>query len=310
MAFALVGILLWLIKFHLYQWKKIFIIGLGFIVGCGINIYLDSHFYGNACFTPYNYFYINIVQGKAAEFGTSPWWYYIAILLALTVPLLSFFLFGLLLKGFTNVRNPYSIAIFFFILGHSLVGHKEERFVFPVLFFIIYLAAEAYRNSLETQNFIARLLRKNITGFLIRFGLLFSIILNLLFVVVFALFTYKQPVKFISVINNRLDGYKKEIYCYKQSPYCTESNLEYHFLCENKLRFKVFQDKQAFLIALAKNPNSYYSIKYEDAMNDGLVYLVQNKVGTPASSTIWSIAKWLGINYKIYIPDIWFLSNA
>jgi lipoprotein signal peptidase len=67
MAFALVGILLWLMKFHYYQWKKILIIGIGFLIGCGINVYLDSHFYGNLCFTPYNYFYINIVQGETHD---------------------------------------------------------------------------------------------------------------------------------------------------------------------------------------------------------------------------------------------------
>lgn len=310
-AFAFVGLGLWWIINHPKSIKKIFITKAGFLVGVDVNMYLDIRFYGKFCFTPYNYFYANIIQGKAASFGTSPWWYYIAILAALTVPLLSFFLFGLFAKSLANYKNPYAMAMLFFVVAHSMVGHKEERFVFPVLFFIVYLAAEAYRDSLATQRFILDLWNNKYFGWLIKGGVGFSVIINVLFVILLSIEPYKQPVKFIKNINEQFTEPQQEIYSYKQSPYTTESDLDYHFLSESKLHFTVIKDKAAFLATL-NQPSTlpkYYTIKYEDAMKDGMENLVKNKKGIVSSSWIWSVANFLGSNYHIYIPDIWLLSR-
>ena len=122
---------------------------------------------------------------------------------------------------------------------------------------------------------------------------------------------YKQPVKFIKQINATFKDPQQTIICYKQSPYTTESNLEYHFLSESKLHFNVIKDKTEFLTVLNKQSNQakYYSIKYEDAMNDGLENLVQNREGIVSSKFIWEVTNWLGSNYHVYIPDIWLLSR-
>ena len=310
-AFSFVGIGIWWIINHPKSIKKMLLTIVGFLGGVGINMYLDVRFYGKFCFTPYNYFYANIIQGKAASFGTSPWWYYIAILAALTVPLISLFLFVLFAKSLSNHKNPYAMAMLFFVVAHSMVGHKEERFVFPVLFFMVYLAAEAYRNSEATQKFISDLWNNKHFGWLIKGGVWFSIIINVLFVVLLSMEPYKQPVKFIKTINEGFKEPQQEIYSYKQSPYTTESNLDYHFLSESKLHFTIIMDKAAFLAALNQQSNlpKYYTIKYEDAMNDGLQDLVENKKGIVSSPWIWTVANWLGSNYHVYIPDIWLLNR-
>lgn len=311
-ALSFIGLGLWFIVNHPKAIKKMFLVIAGFLVGVGINMYLDISFYGKFCFTPYNYFYANILQGKAASFGTSPWWYYIAILAALTVPFISLFLFGLFAKSLENYKNPYAVAMLFFVVGHSAVGHKEERFVFPVLFFMVYLAAEAYRSSVGTQNFIGRIWTNKYYGWLIKGGVGFSVIINVLFVILLAIEPYKQPIKFIKTINEEFkEQHQPEIISYKQNPYHTESDLDYHFLSESKLHFTVIKDKAVFLAALNK-PSAlpkYYTIKYEDAMSDGLENLVQNKKGIVSAGWIWVFTNWLGGNYHVYIPDIWLLSK-
>ena len=310
-AFCFVGLGIWWIINYPKSFKKMFATKAGFLIGVAVNMYLDVSFYGKMCFTPYNYFYANIVEGKAASFGTSPWWFYIAILAALTVPLLSLFLFGLFAKSLANFKNPYAMAMLFFVLGHSAVGHKEERFVFPVLLFMVYLAAEAYRSSIGTQRFITNLWNNKYGGWLVKAGVGFSVFVNVLFVILLAFEPYKQPVKFIQRINAEFKDPQQTIICYKQSPYTTESNLEYHFLSERKLHFTVIKDKATFLSILNQQPNipQYYSIKYEDAMNDGLETLVQNRGGIVSSRFIWAVTNWLGSSYHVYIPDIWLLSR-
>lgn len=311
-AFCFVGLGIWWIINYPKSIKKMFATKAGFLIGVAVNMYLDVSFYGKMCFTPYNYFYANIVEGRAASFGTSPWWFYLAILAALTVPLLSFFLFGLFAKSLSNYKNPYAMAMLLFVLGHSAVGHKEERFVFPVLFFMVYLAAEAFRNSASTQLFIANIWKNRYAGWLVKIGVGFSVFINVLFVILLAFEPYKQPVKFIKQINAEFKDPQQTIICYKQSPYTTESNLEYHFLSESKLIFTVIKDKETFLATLNKHSDfpKYYSIKYEDAMNDGLENLVQNREGIVSSKFIWGVANWLGSNYHVYLPDIWLLSRS
>ena len=312
-AFALLGVLVWLAFNQLQEWKKIAFVAVGFAAGMALNVYLDSAFYDKFCFTPYNYFYANIIQGKAAAFGTSPWWYYLPILAALAVPLLSVLLFALFAKGLLTIKNVFSLAILFFIIGHSMVGHKEERFLFPVMFFMVYLAAIAYQNSESWATLFRKWWKHSVGGKLIKAGIGFSVIINLLLVVLLCLEPYKQPVKFIKVLNASKVSTINPIICYRQSPYTTESNLEYHFLCENKYSFVIYNDKGAFLSALDSVKNktaSYYAIKYEDAMNDGLVDLVPSKHhGIVSAGFIWRFANWLGFNYKIYIPDIWLVNN-
>ena len=142
--FALVAVAVWFFLVHSKKPGKAVIICLGFLAGIAFNIFLDKLYYGEWLFTPYRYFYANIIEGKANSFGTSPWWTYLALLLVAAIPLASLALFAFFLKALTLYKNPFALGTLFFIIGHSIVGHKEERFMFPVILIMVYLAAEAY----------------------------------------------------------------------------------------------------------------------------------------------------------------------
>ena len=95
---------------------------------------LDSWLYGDFVLTPYRYFKSNILEGVASNFGVSPWYGYFvefnSTFRAITGSL-SFISMGALLW-----KRPKSILAWIFwafVIGHSLVAHKEERFLFPVL---------------------------------------------------------------------------------------------------------------------------------------------------------------------------------
>ncbi len=47
------------------------------LVAIGLNILLDSKFYGEPTFTPFNNYFQNITLHKAEGYGSYPWWYYI-----------------------------------------------------------------------------------------------------------------------------------------------------------------------------------------------------------------------------------------
>jgi hypothetical protein len=78
--------------------------------------------------------WINIAQKKAAHFGVSPWYFYVKWLIKRLGPLVLLAIIG-------ARRSPLlSWLVVVIILSHSVIGHKEYRFIYPVIPLIIVLA--------------------------------------------------------------------------------------------------------------------------------------------------------------------------
>jgi phosphatidylinositol glycan class B len=98
---------------------------------------LDSWFYEDFVFTPFNYLYENIVNNKSENYGVSPWYYYLEKAIRAPTLIVGIPLFISLIIFFVkNPRNMLTWILVFFIVFHSLVGHKEERFMFPMIYFL------------------------------------------------------------------------------------------------------------------------------------------------------------------------------
>jgi phosphatidylinositol glycan class B len=134
MGFVYAALGFWLLVIRRSSLKHLSINVLGFLTASLAFVLLDSYMYGGFVVTPANYFHANIIEGVASRFGISPWYAY-------------FFEFGTsgrLVGGFLSFATltvmvfvrPKSLLtwiFWFFVFGHSVVAHKEERFLFPVL---------------------------------------------------------------------------------------------------------------------------------------------------------------------------------
>lgn len=134
MGFAIAGFLAWLF-FSRNMNAKTF---LGLLIGGGFaamaGVLSDYWLYGEWVISPYNYFYQNIVAGKAAGFGVSPFYAYITMFIERVVPPVSIVLLALLVLGCIKAwRSPWVWILVAFVLAHSVVGHKEFRFMFPMV---------------------------------------------------------------------------------------------------------------------------------------------------------------------------------
>lgn len=154
-AFAGIGLGAWLFlqkKPGILPWMALV---LGAILALGIGFLTDYWLYEEWVFAPYNYFFSNIMEGKAANFGVSPFYWYFTELPVALVPPLSLIL--LILCGFGIWQKPFHVfswCVVPFVLAHSLVGHKEVRFMFPmVLPFFFFAAAgwEAFKARFEVK---------------------------------------------------------------------------------------------------------------------------------------------------------------
>jgi GPI mannosyltransferase 3 len=75
-AFAILGVLFWLIFQEKQPTKQISYWILGGIVAFVLGTFADYMFYGKWVIPAWNYLKINILEGKASEFGRMPWWWY------------------------------------------------------------------------------------------------------------------------------------------------------------------------------------------------------------------------------------------
>lgn len=179
-AFAIIPLMIWCF-FYVFKNEKLkfLLVGLGFIFSLLIGILIDFWFYQTWVFTPFNYFYSQVVVGVVNQFGTSPWWYYIALLCDSITPFFGSII--LILICIYMVRNPKSILTFVilsFFLFHSFVGHKEIRFMFPMVYIIPIILLNSITYLLEINLFTFK------NNYFVRIILMLVLVLNLIIQIV------------------------------------------------------------------------------------------------------------------------------
>ncbi len=143
-ASAIIGLIAWIVFVKKMNWKEISVITVAGIVSVAICVFLDYQFYGTAEITPYNYFHYNFIEGKLAGSGIDPWWSYFQFFIIQAVPPISILLLLSFIIGlYKKPTSVFSFCIIPFLIFHILIGHKEMRFLFPMLFGFIYLTAIA-----------------------------------------------------------------------------------------------------------------------------------------------------------------------
>jgi hypothetical protein len=106
-------------------------------------------------FPAVSYARINVGEDRAAAFGTSPWWAYFGMLLEFATTPLAVFLwicFGVFWA--TQPRSLLTWVTLPFFVVHCAIGHKEMRFLFPMLYFaptIVALTVQSAYRALERE---------------------------------------------------------------------------------------------------------------------------------------------------------------
>jgi GPI mannosyltransferase 3 len=133
-AFAILGLLIWLLVYARPLWKPYLFIFIGALLAVGLNLWVDHWFYGEWIVSPYRYYEANIIKDAASTYGTTPWYDYFVLFATQGIPPISIIL--LLLFFVALVKRPKQLMIFVFLpflLGHIIVPHKEFRFLYPMV---------------------------------------------------------------------------------------------------------------------------------------------------------------------------------
>lgn len=141
MAFALWGVAAWLLyyrKLGVREWSGLL---LGGGLGLALGMCADYWLYGEWAPTAINYFRANILEHKAANWGTAPWWFYFREIVLTGLPPVSLSLLILAIRGgWKHRQHVFMWALLPFFLAHTFVAHKELRFLFPLVLPFLVLA--------------------------------------------------------------------------------------------------------------------------------------------------------------------------
>jgi phosphatidylinositol glycan class B len=302
-GFSLIGFGLWYL-FIDRNYKSILPMLAGFGLGMGFNLFLDYQFYHQFVFTPYEYFRVNIVEGKAAEFGTSSFiWYILILTLVIGTPPLSFFLFYSFLKGIVKqYQQPIVISVVFFIVGHCLVAHKEERFMFPVLNVLPLIAGWGLAGTSNSFPFFSKT-NQYASRFVVGSSVSLTVLLLALFVI---LNPYYQAIEFTRKLVAKFEKTPTTIYCLRRTPFETENHLPLTFYRKSASTIRLVTVTNVDSLKYIKN--AWIATTYNDAKAD---FPRLDSLGVEpslfSSETLWNTNRFLQKKDINTINEIWVL---
>jgi phosphatidylinositol glycan class B len=148
-ALMCIGLLAWLCFFNKIKLLDFLQLLISTILIVLLGILFDYLFYSTFVLTAWNYFKFNILNDGASGFGTLPW--YTTIQYVIQGPLIPF---GLLIFISLIVLIRFKIkhyTLWCFIplfIVHTVVPHKELRFLFPLVFLLPMIVLEAFQSIL------------------------------------------------------------------------------------------------------------------------------------------------------------------
>lgn len=194
----------------------------GVFIAFVVGIMIDRWFYGEWVLSSWNYFQQNILADKVSGFGLNPWYFYFEDVLIRAVPPFSLvYIIACLMLLAYRPKNILTWTIFPFILIHCLIGHKETRFLYPLVGFlpmIVILSIEKIKEKWNNEILDNRLF----LGFAKAFW-----IVNIGFIILTFFNPADSQVNIYKEIYNRYN-YPVTLYYLKDDPYARALDIYYY----------------------------------------------------------------------------------
>ncbi|MCX6230067.1 MAG: hypothetical protein NTZ33_00865 [Bacteroidetes bacterium] len=255
-AFMIIGLGLWMIIIGKESFKRILLFAGGNILAIIIGIIIDRWLYGVWILSFWNYFDLNILQDKVSEFGILPWWFYFEnIFIKATPPIGLAIILSFLYFWYKHSGNIVSWITVPFVVTHLLIGHKELRFLYPLLLLLPYCFTVVYsdlQKSFKYKNLLQNMILKKIIYLLIGLNLFVLLVM-----------CFKPADELISlykcVYDRSLNKNSKMIIIGDENPFLRGGKkLLISFYKSKTLSFINIQNDSALNDSLLTSDNSYY----------------------------------------------------
>ena len=303
-ATLLLGFGIWLVFFE-KRYKHILPIALGFGIGLLFNVLLDYGYYNMWIFTPYEYYNVNINEGRASQFGTSSFWRYIGLIILVSpAPLFSIVLFYYGIKSFfKKYANPVFLSTVLFIIIHSMIGHKEERFMFPIFNALPLVYGWSFESLEKFYAGAKQWIRASL-----RFLAWFTIVLNALLLIAITCVPYSQTIRFSEKLKNKFHNQPVNLFTLGQTPFQTPSRNPMVFYKNgapeiNIKRLSTIDSVMMFNSEIEYLATTFNEIKDKRKTIDSLGY----KPVMYSSDLLWGVNEMLNRKKINTINEIWVL---
>jgi phosphatidylinositol glycan class B len=177
-------------------------------------------------------FYVYLIQNLYFDieyYGTTPYYYYLVLITKhFYFPFGLFFLISFLICILINRNNILVWLCLPFFLIHSYIGHKELRFLFPILLLTPFFFIESYTFFKKYNNFLLKALFK------------FIVILNIIYFVILNFNFYSNRIALFKFIDR---NYKTtdELYVVEGNPF-VKSDIPFVFFMNDFPRIRLLND--------------------------------------------------------------------
>ena len=240
LGLSVFGAYLFLLLIEKTSILKLLISIIPLLIIIAFGVYLDTLFYDEFTIAPYNYVKANILDDKASNFGTSPFFAYLYLFLGKAIPPISLVLFA----GFIAGVKPLKKHIFFwaiipFIIIHSVIAHKEIRFMFPVSYLFIFISVYGIMKYFEHKE--VKIWQRKVVKF--------SLYLNVLLLVIMTFKPMNGTVKLFHYIHANFNDTPTYIISTKRPIYSMLVDLKSTFYTAENVKNEVVkpEDIQAHL---------------------------------------------------------------
>jgi hypothetical protein len=184
-----------------------------------------------------------------------------------------------------------------------MIGHKEERFLYPIFSALPLLAGWSLPSLM---NFYQQ--SKKWIAATIRALLIITIVVNTVLLVLFTIIPYSQTVHFGNKLSREFKNTQTTIYCLYRTPFETVSGVPMVFYQKAMRGFKLKKVYTADSLRLLTTANVYIATTYNEIkpqmpMLDSLGY----KPVDYSSKILWQINRFLHSRNKPTVNDTWVL---
>ena len=233
--FLIAGFLAWMLFIQKNKFSNVLLIGLGILVMFGVGVLMDRWLYGEWVLSIWKYFEENILLDKMSGFGTAPWYYYIVHVFNVGIPPFSLlYIVPFVLLVFLRPKDILVWTIVPFVLVHCYIGHKELRFLFPLVGFVPLLAVQA--GEIVNEKWPLLLQAKFFKFFTVLFW-----VYNSIFV---ALIAFKSADSMVPLYELVYNNYEKPTVLYYTYPNPYDRALEIHYYRRLNLRVQKIDSVQ------------------------------------------------------------------
>ena len=243
------GYLLWLLIIKKEKLSTLLVLcsGIGLFIFVGLLI--DFWYYGEWTFTAWNYFKVNLIESKTSEFGIEPWWFYIEEIVVKGVPPFSVIIvISTILIWFKFPKHAVTWLTVPYIAVHSLIGHKELRFLFSLVYIVPFMIVLTFQFISEVKKYskltyLLKILEKPV--------ILLFLFINLSLVFVLCFKPADMHIYLYQFVYNRYDPEKTEIVSIGRGPYSRA--VPVNFYKKRDFHIETFENKNKLIEHILKS---------------------------------------------------------